>query len=442
VELRPTWKERSIRERNLMLYNGIANVLGLEEGRDWAAVRRDMTDEKIATVYDLYQALWPLETDLLHLLPKPDGTARAIYTGSIHPSTITEFALGSSLYFGELILQQRFIHAGTVKKEYSPVENPRTYRQEVLKDVLFFLAVMPLVHSGLVNLIPDPCNFDAHLRDQMMHMAKSRVTGIKIDPRDEPRLKKLMEEDTKRGIMLLSPDAMRSHMRRAMPQLTEAELDAALRYMDQLKQRDPLAVLQEDSLSGGEKGGQFTAMKLAPNFEIAMYLAQATGACIVTDSVFRWHEVKSAISERAKWSDGGLSALARSIRNSTFAIPQNAADIEVLASGKAFAVYPTLMRDAFKYLSRFGDRGPRPNVEAHLNAQFVKGHAAAQAEIGKALIPANEARICCIFPPEGIQDNTINRLLLMSSSEKHLPSVPMAFFIEGKISHEDGREGR
>jgi hypothetical protein len=441
VALRTTWKERSIRERNLMLYNGIVNILGLEEGKDWVAVRRGLTDEKIRAVYGLYQALWPLETDLLQLLPKPDGTARAIYTGSIHPSTITEFALGSSLYFGELIIQQPFIHAGTVKKEFSPVENPRTYRQEVLKDVVFLLNVMPLVNTGLVNLIPDPCNFDSHLRDQMMQMAKSRAAEIDVDSRKEPRLKKLMEEDAKRGIMLLSPDALRSHMRRAMPKLTEAELDAALKYVDVLKLRDPLAVLQEDSLSGGEKGGQFTTMKLAPNFEIALYLSQATGSCIVTDSLFRWHEVKNAINERAKWSDGGLSMLARSIESSRFAIPQNAADIEVLASGEAFTVYPALMRDAFKYLAKLGDRGPKPNVEAHVNAQFVKGHAPAQDAITKARIPATPSRISCAFPLGGIQDNTVNRLLLMSSSEKHLPSVPMAFFIEGQISRQAGRQG-
>ena len=36
----------------------------------------------------------------------------------------------------------------------------------------------------------------------------------------------------------------------------------------------------------------------------------------------------------------------------------------------------------------------------------------------------------CVFAPTGIQDNTINRLLLMSSSEHHLPMVPMAFYIQ------------
>jgi hypothetical protein len=36
----------------------------------------------------------------------------------------------------------------------------------------------------------------------------------------------------------------------------------------------------------------------------------------------------------------------------------------------------------------------------------------------------------CGFRVEGIQDNTVNRLLLMSSAENYLPSLPMAFFIQ------------
>jgi hypothetical protein len=101
-EMRPTWNEVSIRERNIMLHNAIVNVLDLQQDKDWVSVRRELTDEKISRIYSLFQALWPLETDLLQLLPKPDGTARAIYTGSIHPDAVTDFALGASLYFGQL----------------------------------------------------------------------------------------------------------------------------------------------------------------------------------------------------------------------------------------------------------------------------------------------------------------------------------------------------
>ena len=88
-----------------MLQNGIVNVLELESGKDWVQIRRELTDEKISKIYNLYEALWPLETDLLALLPKPDGEARAVYTGSIHPSSINDFALAAPLYFGELIVR-------------------------------------------------------------------------------------------------------------------------------------------------------------------------------------------------------------------------------------------------------------------------------------------------------------------------------------------------
>ncbi len=432
VALRPTWSESSIRERNLMLQNAIVNVLGLERGKDWSRVRRDLTDEQISKIYRLYEGLWPLETDLLQLLPKPDGTARSVYTGPLHPTTITDFALGASLYFGELLVEHPFVHAGTFKREFSPVENPRSYRHEFLKTVLFFLTVMPLVEAGLVNLFPDPCNFDFHLRKQMFHMAKSRLEGIERHQRKDARMEDLMKQDVQRNIMSLPRDALRSQILRASPEVDEATLEETLKYIERIKESDPLAVLHEDSLAGGKQGGQLNMMKLAPNFEMTMYLAQATGSCIVTDCAFRWNEIRTAIRQRS--GGGGLRTLASNIEDSSFAFPQEVADIAALASDKTFAAYPALICDVFRYLSNLVDRGPKPNVEARLTARFARAHGPAQATIAKADVPAKEARISCVFPSGGIQDNTVNRLLLMSSSERHLPSVPMAFLIEERAA--------
>ena len=60
-----------------MLFTGISKILGITEDRDWVTVRREITDEKIKDVYGLYDALWPRETNLMAMLPKPDGEARA-----------------------------------------------------------------------------------------------------------------------------------------------------------------------------------------------------------------------------------------------------------------------------------------------------------------------------------------------------------------------------
>lgn len=428
--LRPAWNERSIRERNLMLRNAIVNILELESGKDWVQIRNELTDDKIGEIYHLYEGLWPLETDLLALLPKPDGAARAVYTGSIHPSSITDFALAAPLYFGELIVPHPFVHSGIMRKEYRPTEHPKSYRQEFLKAVMFFLKLVPLVDLGLINLIPDPCDFDFHLRQQMMNMAQARAATMQFDPKSDARLYKQMEEDNRRGIMLMPPDSMRRQFRKLLPHLNEEQIEATMRYSRQSMEMDPLAVLQEGSLEGGKEGGQMTMFKLAPNFEMTMYLAKATGACIVTDSPIRWTEVKTAIRQRFKAPTPGLAALVTDIERSKFAFPQNVTHVVDAALGGMGAGYPELFRDLFKYLSKLEDRGAKPNRETQMVGRFAKVHSAAQGALNKPDVAVREGHISCAFPPGGIQDNTVNRLLLMSSSERHLSNVPMAFFIE------------
>ncbi|MBG0810397.1 DUF4238 domain-containing protein [Methylosinus sp. H3A] len=431
VELRTTWEERSIRERNLMLFTGMSKILGITEDRDWVAVRRGITDEKIRDVYGLYDALWPRETNLLALLPKPDGQARAIYTGVLHPSVISKYGLGLSLYFDELLIQHPFIHPRTVNKKFSPLEHPKTYRQEFLKSVLLFLTIMPLVEQGLVTLFPDPCDFDFHLRDQMHKMAQLRSLGLRVDPKEEAGFTELMKEEYQRSMLLMPREAMGSQVRRHSPELDENALEAVLDHFDTLRERDPLAVLQDRSLEGGDEGGQLIPLKMAPNFEITMYLAQATGSCIVTDSVFRWREVTAAARRNAHTLPM-LSQLRAEMEQAKFVFPQNVHEIVVLAAHGIFRGYPDFIRRAFKYLSAAPTSGIKPNFEAGLSAEFRRVHASAVLNAKRTGCHFMEAEASCLWPNGGIQDNAVNRLLLMSSSERHLASAPMALFVKSE----------
>ncbi|BCM21086.1 hypothetical protein MJ8_48770 [Mesorhizobium sp. J8] len=429
VALRPTWVERSIRERNLMLFTGISEILGITPDRDWVTVRREITDEKIRDAYGLYDALWPRDTNLLAMLPKPDGTARAIYTGLLHPSAIPKCALGLSLYFDELLIEHPFIHPGTVNKSFSPLEHPGMYRQEFLKSVALFTMMMPLVERGLVTLFPDPCNFDFHLRDQMFEMAQVRSRGLKVDPDEEAGFIEMMKEEHKRAMLLLPREALRHQVLRDSPTLKEVDVEAVLDAFDQLRQQDPLAVSQEGSLDGAQDGGQLTPFKIAPNFEITMYLAQATGSCIVTDSVFRWRELMVA-AQRGWLGAPPLAQLRASMEQADFAFPYDVQDISALAERGIFGAYPNIMRKILKYLSTLSTRDSKPNFEASLNAEFERIRASTASAKKRSATHLPKARISCLWPAGGIQDNTVNRLLLMSSSEHHLASVPMALFVE------------
>lgn len=428
AKLRPTWGERGIRERNLMLYRAITNILGLDQGRDWLDIRRSITDEQIRDVHILYRALWPIETDILQLLPKPDGRPRAVYTGSLHPMAIMEFALGSSLYFGELIIENPFVHAANIRPEMSPIDNPHSYHQDFIKTVFLFLTLIPLVETGYVNLIPDPTAFDRHLHEQMLHMARRRSAGMDISLQDEPRMKRLLELDMRRSLMSMPPEGLGEQLRRSSPDLDDEGVEEVIQGIRQLQESDPLAAVQ-DGLLGDGRGGQLSLSRMAPNFEMALYIAQATGASIVTDSPHRWCEMQMAVA-RGGGQPMEIPGFAKALAASPVGFVNDLEDFFTLAATGAFDGYGPLMRDAFNYLAELRCRGAKPNWEAGLASRMARLHRDSQKHLRRSVRSFTHGRIHGLFPLGGIQDNTVNRLLLMSSSEHHLHNVPMAFFIE------------
>ncbi|CAH0340491.1 DUF4238 domain-containing protein [Rhizobium sp. CECT 9324] len=425
AHLRTSWSERSIRERNVMLMRGIENLLELD-GKDWNDVRSEMTDEKISTLYRIYESLWPRETDLLSLLPKPDGTFRSVYTGSLHPKLINEFALGAVLYFGEIIIQHPFINPMSLREEMRPTQDPGAYRGEVLKSLMTFLSVYPLVEQGLVHLVPDPWDFDLHLRDQTMSMAEARRIGIRFNRGSDPRLDAIVQEDMQRTFMGLPDEALLSQLAKVPDIDPSVSPGDFIEHVREMRRRDPLAVLQENSLG---KGGQLELMKMAPNFEMSMYLAQATGAQILTDSPFRWRELQGALNRRHLGVAPALEELRTTIGSSPIRFPLGFSPLAQLKSGGAFDGVSSVFSSAYRYLHKTRPGAAKPNFEAHLVTRFERGKRLADAAIESVKIPHMLGKVSSIFRLGGLQDNTINRLLLMSSSEHHLQSVPMATYI-------------
>jgi len=203
-----------------------------------------------------------------------------------------------------------------------------------------------------------------------------------------------------------------------------------LKGIEQIKEADPLIALADGIFDDGKEGGQLQLFKLAPNFEMAMYLAQATGAAIVTDSPFRWRELRSALRPRPSGAVTALHPLAKAIAQEEFFFPASAIDIATLGLEGACRAYPAIFGDTFRYLRQLGEKGAKPNWESHIVARFAREHRRAQTALASRDLTGAHGRMHCAFPGKGIQHNTVNRLLLMSSSEHHLPSVPMAVFIE------------
>ncbi|QIN62599.1 hypothetical protein SBC1_26150 [Caballeronia sp. SBC1] len=82
LERRPDWEVYGIRERNLMLCQAIERILGLDADKTWDDVRKYISDEQVTQIHKALAALWPADTNLPDLLPRPrKDTFRAVYMG-------------------------------------------------------------------------------------------------------------------------------------------------------------------------------------------------------------------------------------------------------------------------------------------------------------------------------------------------------------------------
>ena len=430
LNLRTAWNVLSIRERNLTFYNGIEDILGFNKGKTWDDVRRELSNDQVAEIHRLYGFLWPIDTDILSLLPKPDNTLRALYTGALDPRVITAFGLGAAPYFEELLIQHPFINPNAVKPEFSPVDSPHQHKHQALKNILLFSYLQPFVMAGIVNFIPDPCSFDNFLHLQMMTMAEERRDGQLIDENEKERFMKMAKEDFARTMRILPKEQQIHQIRQAMPEISDDEVEGLLEYMKALNEQDPLALLQEDVFAGG---GQLMISSMAPNFEMALFIAQATGSIIVTDSETRWQELRTAQSREngiVTYPWDGYRKIIEEQEYFFSAMPEISFDNRM--NGR-FCGIRNLFRELFLTIQRSNLPSEALQLEG-FKSRFIKEHINSVKGFDTDSTTAIKANMSVLMPKGGMSSNNAQRLLLKSGSQKHLDHAPMAIFIDANTT--------
>ncbi|MFM5165067.1 DUF4238 domain-containing protein [Aeromonas rivipollensis] len=290
-ELRTTWSVVSIRERNLMFCKCIRDVLGLDSGKTWLDVRKELSDNHIKKIYEFYSILWPRETDVYSLLPKSDGKFRGLYSGSLDIRTISINALPMASMFDELLIETPITNPNNVKPEFSPIDNPSKYKYQALKDLLFMIQLEPYIDFGLVNLIPDPAEFDMPLMRAVMDISSKRgmEQGI-LNEQDRLLHFQMCIEDLLNSTYMLP----REEKIQFLMNQFGLDNDHATQMIDLFEQEaesSPLVILQQANI---KDSGQIMLSRMGPNYEMALLIAQVTGSVIVTDSGSRWKELMAA----------------------------------------------------------------------------------------------------------------------------------------------------
>lgn len=432
---RPAWDVYSIRERNLILFGQINEILGLNEGKEWEDIRRELSDEQVKDIHQAFGDLWPPETDIIALLPKSDGKIRALYNGVIDVRTITQYATTATLYFDEILIQHTFINPHGLKGEYNPVEQPSKFRQQTLKTLALFLALHPFIAAGKINMVPDPGIFNKHLRFEAIDSAKKRRAGdMEVNEQEKENLADLMKEDFERMIYGLSTEQKRAHIKKNFPKLSEAMTKQLIITMEEKRQNDQLALLQEDLYING---GQINMNSMAPNFEMALFLAQITGAVLLTDSPTRWEEFNNAQAPQGILTQTSWTGLIAKIEEMNFPFNYELEAICTLWRENRFGK----MRKAWQNLYDVVYQGNAVDPQAvakNLQKELFEACEIAKHEMLnlKNSDPhlnfdkySFNATFTCIIPSGGIANTNVLRFLLTSGLEEYAKNVPIAIFI-------------
>tara|TARA_B100000446_G_C10551526_1_gene340576 strand:- start:443 stop:1555 length:1113 start_codon:yes stop_codon:yes gene_type:complete len=362
----------------------------------------------VSDIYQFYAFLWPKETDIYSLLPKPDGRFRAIYTGSVDSRTLGAHALGIAPLFDEFLIINPMANANNVNPEFSPVEQPNQYMYQALKDIMFILSLEPLIANNLVNVISDPGNFDLYLQREMMVMAKQRGTSTSISPRDKKLHFHLATEDLLNSTHMM-PHDVKKRMFMYEFGMPEELAEETLKDLQAVATSSPLMELQP--IPTGE--GQLIMSSIAPNYEMSLFIAQVTGSVIVTDSETRWTEFEATQHREQGVANHPWSSLYGTL--DSMPLDYDAIDLWKKSSKREYTNTREFMKAADRLVV---------NEDTSVNQidRLVKFSTEVTENLNN--LPSEDmAPFQVLSPLGGFYDTNVQRLLLKSSCEHYIDKV-------------------
>ncbi len=430
-DLRPDdrmpWDTFSIRERNLMFARAIEDILGLDRGKTWEDMRRELSDEQVKEIHSAYLSLWPKDTNLADLLPRPDARVfRALYVGLIDPRTIAASVIAWLRYFDEIVVLNPFVNAAFMRPEYSPIESPSQYKEQTIKNVALLIALAPFIHAGVVHLVPDPIEFNDTMRQAVWAIAKERRGKIKLDSADLEVGMALGRDDFKRGMARLSDESWRRQIKASSPELSDEKITQVIEYMRKQHAADPLALIQP--MKPGKDGGQLQVMR-GVNFELAMFLAQLTGAALYSDQRLTRDDLGAA--RQAPAAGGKIQERVLPLRLELEISPNVLDAARVEESSEA-------VRASLRALTAVALAHAESPDDAALDGALekVREASAALKKVEPAISDAGredgspvaifeiDARL--LIPPNGYGLTAVRRFLVTFGRRRHLAAVPLA----------------
>ena len=418
---RPSWTSYSIRERNVMFCNAVRDVLGLDDGKDWSDVQRNLSNDQVKKIHEIFESLWPEDTLLREILPRPNKSIiRALFLGHLDPRTLPFVATGWLNYFDELVLPHPFLNARGMTPQYSPTKSPQCYKDQTLRNVLMLLQLEPHIRAGSVHLVPDPADLDHTFRREMIAMAERRRAKVKLSAEDKRVIEALGRDDEKRWLLRSSKEHLKALFRKRMPEMNDYDLEKSIEKLKDELENDPLALLQP--VEPGESGAQLLTVK-GFNLEAGLYVASLTSSIIYCQMDAMWNLLHEPEKSKQVVLAEGWSEIVNKIGQIKFALPL----LEETENGEG-AQNSSQMSQIIKMLAQEARRGASANLTQlqRMLAEICGGEC-----VGDSTQQASCISVCLNMsvPEDGFQRKEVTRLLLTYGLSRQIHPIPLAFQI-------------
>ncbi len=417
---RPSWSVLSIRERNLALVRGINRILRLDdEQTTWLDVRRQLSNDQVRRIHELFAALWPTDTRLIDLLPSPQNKrSRALYLGVVDASTHSTTIPSLLAYVDELVVVHPFVNANDMRPEFSPVHNPAKFRTQTLRSVFMLMVLEPAIRAGRIHLVPDPLDYDASFRNEIKAITEE-LDEVKLGPIDEARARTFCHDEMMRAVKRLPSVEMKAYIKRHIPkdsdELTETEIDSVVVRWKKDATEDPLALL--DTPGTTDDGGEFHILKGFAR-ETGLFVATLTGSIVYTDSDTQWARLHETDGVHDYTPDPATNEIARSLDDLPieFATATYYHPVEPLGAGEIRAL---LRRVAVALRA-----GLAPEVDVQRTTE--KEHP--QREEGSL-----KYKLRSSMPLKGFHRLDVSRLVLTFGRPEDVVPVQLGLFLESSV---------
>ena len=424
----PPWDVYGIRDRNRIFYNAAFDILGLNEGKDWVDVRRDLSDEQVKRIHETLETLWPTDTNLAELLPRPDRRVfRAVFMGFIDPRTIAESVIGPLAYFDEIFVVNPFPNPRYMSPKYSPTQSPSRHKPQLLKNLNVLFTLQPFIDAGIVHFVPDPMEFNPDFRREIMAMAEERTANWSLTADEMQSGMKLQSDDFRRDISRLPDDQLRRLLRQSGSDIDPEQLDAVVEHLKANLLADPLALLQP--IPDGSDGGELRALRCM-NLELALFVSHLTGATVYTDQQPFWRQLHEHTGAATAARSSRWRALARYMAELSLPSELNPLiNLEIRETGKLCRMRRFFRRCWNAALTRRSDADDEAIAE-ELAACLESASRRSAPEWERCTTTTgpsmrSQLRFELSVPPAGFDLKSVHRLLVKSGRDTYLPRVPI-----------------